>query len=234
MDKNYAKYLISKTKDDYNRIAVKFSNTRANLSNDILHLKQFFKKGDNILDFGCGNGRLSLLFNEKNIQYTGVDFSSKLIEIAQAKYPHNKFILIDGFKLPFPDNYFDAIYCLSVLHHIPSRFYRLELLKEFKRVLKPRGRLILTVWNLINEPNVKWHIIKNAILQLLGLTKLDFRDFFRSFSDEHQAVKRYFHCFSQKELVKLFTQAGFNMIEQKVVYRGTAKKYSNLLVVAKK
>ncbi len=234
MDRNYANYLIQKTKDDYNRIAVKFSNTRTNLSNDIVYLRKFVQPQNKILDFGCGNGRLSGLFTDKSIQYTGVDFSSNLIKIAQKQYPKGRFILINNFKLPFPDNYFDAVYCLSVLHHIPSQPYRLKLLEEFKRILKSRGKLVLTVWNLINEPSVKWQIIKNAIIKIFGLTKLDFKDFFRSFGDGKQTVRRYLHYFTRAELAKLFIQTGFNTIEQKVIYRGKSKKYSNLLIVATK
>ncbi|MCL5795223.1 MAG: class I SAM-dependent methyltransferase [Patescibacteria group bacterium] len=234
MDKKYANYLLSKTKDDYNRIAVKFSNTRANLTDDIIELGQFATTKNRVLDFGCGNGRLSTLFKDKTIQYTGVDFSYKMIEIARKIHPTPNFIVIDSLKLPFADKYFDKIFCLSVLHHIPSRIFRLELLKEFKRVLKPNGMLSLTVWNLMNEPDVKALILKNSILKFLGLTKLDFGDFFRSFSDETQTVRRYVHCFSARELKQLFLDAGFNILEQKTLYRGKLKKFSNLLIVAKK
>jgi len=37
---------------------------------------------------------------------------------------------------------------LAVLHHIPSLEFRLEFLKEAKRVLRLGGLLILTVWDL--------------------------------------------------------------------------------------
>jgi ubiquinone/menaquinone biosynthesis C-methylase UbiE len=234
MDKYYAQYLLNKTKDDYNRIAVKFSNTRQHLSEDISYLGKFSQARDRVLDFGCGNGRLSELFIGKKIQYTGVDFSDEMMNLAKEKYPDDKFVLVDNLKLPFKDASFDIIYCLSALHHIPSQELRQALLGEFRRVLKPGGTLVLTVWNLICEPKVKYIIFKNSLLKIFGLTKLDFGDFFRSFSDEKQAVQRYFHCFAGRELKKIVDRAGFSVIERTTLYRGKSKRFSNLLIIAKK
>lgn len=59
-----------------------------------------------------------------------------------ASEPHKVvFEHADIHKLPYPDNFFDAIYCISVLEH--TRNYQ-EILMEFKRCLKSEGRLILT------------------------------------------------------------------------------------------
>lgn len=47
-------------------------------------------------------------------------------------------------KLPFEDNFADYILCQEIFEHV-NRFDALELLKEIKRVLKPKGQLELTV-----------------------------------------------------------------------------------------
>lgn len=44
----------------------------------------------------------------------------------------------------FPHNYFDRVFCLSVMEHIPVEFWE-QCIKEFERVLKPGGRLIITL-----------------------------------------------------------------------------------------
>lgn len=44
-------------------------------------------------------------------------------------------------KLPYADGHFDTVCCVSVLEHVPDR---LTAIREFQRVLKPQGQLILT------------------------------------------------------------------------------------------
>lgn len=46
--------------------------------------------------------------------------------------------------IEFPDNYFDRVFCLSVMEHIPIESWQ-RCIKEFERVLKAGGRLIITL-----------------------------------------------------------------------------------------
>lgn len=261
MQKDYANFLLKKTKDDYNRIADKFSSTRGYLSEDILILKKYAKPGDKILDLGCGNGRLSELFSDKNIRlthhlggerslhlrgersqcvtsmsmnYTGVDFSKELITIARKKYPSEKFYLADALKLPFLQNRFDAVYCLSVFHHIPSEEFRVKFLKEIRRVLAPNGKVVLTVWNLRSKEEIKLTLFKNFFSRILGLSKLDGGDVFLPFKSEGTTVQRYIHCFTSNELEKLLAKTGFKVDEIKILNRGKKAENANILIVGKK
>ncbi|PJB09259.1 hypothetical protein CO121_00925, partial [bacterium (Candidatus Gribaldobacteria) CG_4_9_14_3_um_filter_36_15] len=161
MKKEYAEQLLKKTKEGYDEIAEEFSTTREEVWEEMSFLfNDYVIPGDKILDLGCGNGRFFELLEDKDIDYIGVDFSQKLIEIARKKYLHPpqvfakqkfgrariKFQKADALNLPFPNNYFDKIYSIAVLHHIPSKQLRLQFLKEARRVLKLNGLLILTVW----------------------------------------------------------------------------------------
>ena len=46
--------------------------------------------------------------------------------------------------IQFPNNYFDRVFCLSTMEHIPVENWN-QCMNEFERVLKPGGRLIITI-----------------------------------------------------------------------------------------
>ncbi len=233
MKKEYAECLLEKTKKDYNRIAITFTRSREFIPEDIKNLGDWTIPGERILDLGCGNGRFYEVLKEKEINYFGIDFSEKLIEIAKQKYPKAKFQVADVLNLPFPNNYFDKIYSISVLHQIPSRELRIRSLKEIKRVLKPRGVLILRVWNIFKRPNFWKLFLKYTILKVIFKSKLDFLDVFIPWrnSEGKIVLERYFHCFSQNRLKNLLKEIGF---EVKEIWSSGIGKRSNIYIMVEK
>lgn len=228
MKKEYAKFLLNKTTDDYNRMAPKFSSTRRVLSNDMLDFINYVKAEDKILDLGCGNGRLVDLFKEIDVLYTGADTSKELLKIAQSKYPKRGFVLTDPLKLPFDSNSFDLVFNLAVLHHLPSIETRLKYLKEIRRVLKKEGKLILSVWNL--EP--KYSKIK-LLAERIKNPRFDFGDLLIPFKDKDQIISnRYLHCFGKEELKKLILKSKFEIIDSYTKQRN--KENENLIFICKK
>jgi len=168
MKKKYAENLLKKTKQDYDKIAQEFSATRWRIWEEAEFLfNDYVMPGEKVLDLGCGNGRFFEFLKDKDIHYIGVDFSEKLIEIAKNKYPKLKFEVANALNLPFPNNYFDKIYSIAVLHHIPSKQFRLQFLQEARRVLKSNGLLILTVWEPKSKKNLNL-FLKHTALKLTG------------------------------------------------------------------
>jgi len=262
MDKEYAKYLLKKTTQDYNLIADEFSRTREKIWEETKFLfDNFVMPGDKVLDLGCGNGRYFEILKEKNIDYYGVDNSEKLIERAKKKFSEAKFQVVDedksssrpfanarvvaedksssrpfanarvvdAFNLPFPSNFFDKIYSIAVFHHIPSKEFRLQFLREAKRVLKPEGLLVLTCWK-FHQLKELFLIFKFTILKLLTLSKLDFGDIFKPWGKK---IKRYYHCFTQKELVKLLKTSGFKVKEKGIIRNKKGNRQNIYLIVEK-
>jgi SAM-dependent methyltransferase len=102
-----------------------------------------------VLDAGCGRGfylkALSYFSFIKKIY--GIDINKKYLEIAKRINNDPRVVIKHGsiYNLPFSDNFFDLIICSEVLEHLKNDGLAL---KELKRVLKPKGRLIITVPNI--------------------------------------------------------------------------------------
>lgn len=100
-------------------------------------LEKEIKKGDNVLDAGCGYGRNSEMI--KSDKYVGVDFSPDFIEMAKELYPKREFMVADIKDLPFKDKEFDVSICVSVKGMIIGNLGNEEwdkMQKELKRVSK--------------------------------------------------------------------------------------------------
>lgn len=90
MEKGDIEKILKETEAGYDLMADKFSETRKFFWHDLEFIKNYINDGDNLLDFGCGNGRLLELLQKKDITYFGVDVSQKLLDIAEKKYARPK------------------------------------------------------------------------------------------------------------------------------------------------
>lgn len=111
----------------------------SNIFYNTLFQDYFEFEGKNVLDFGCGIGSASHLFEPK--YYLGVDCDNRRIEYAKKLYPNHNFMGVQDAQLPIPENSIDCILILSVLHHIPTESL-LNYLKSFQNILKPDGSVI--------------------------------------------------------------------------------------------
>ncbi|MEW5805260.1 MAG: methyltransferase domain-containing protein [Patescibacteria group bacterium] len=233
MNKDYAQFLLGKTKKDYNLISQQFASTRQIVQRDIIELADLVNSGDKVLDSGCGSGRLYQVLKNKNIDYIGTDVSDALIRIARTQHSGARFLIADSLNLPFKPDSFDKVFSVAVLHHIPSKELRLRYLTEAYRVLMPGGLLILRVWNLWQAKKAGWKkILKYTVLKFLGKTRLDWLDIFAPWKNPEGKIvaELYFHCFTKNELKKLTEQAGFKI---KKLWQEKSN-IPNLYLIAKK
>ena len=103
-------------------------------------------RAHNILDFGCGWGRI-IRFFIKDIQSSkiwGCDPEEDMIKICKEQNKYCNFECIKSYPpTSFHDNTFDLIYSYSVFSHL-SEDLHLRILQEIKRILRPGGIYITT------------------------------------------------------------------------------------------
>ncbi len=103
------------------------------------------RRGDRVLDAGCGSGRLIPLICASigpEGSLVELDFAPGMIDLARGKETDGRveFVVGDAHSLPMPDGDFDKVIALALLPHLDDRS---AALKEFRRVLKPGGLLVI-------------------------------------------------------------------------------------------
>ena len=129
--------------------------------------------GSTILDIGCGHGRLAvgLLSTITDINYLGVDVNPDSIawcnrhfrpwpsyqfshlQVRNPRYYPGGKTLGESFQFPVPAASCDIIHLFSVFSHMEEEDMRIYL-RDFPRLLRPHGRVLLTTFVEDNVPPV--------------------------------------------------------------------------------
>jgi SAM-dependent methyltransferase len=99
----------------------------------------------------------------------GVDVSAGVVRAAQARHPGLRSVRADVRALPFPDGDFDLVVSNSTLDHFESLDDVALSLRELRRVLRPGGRLLLTLDNGANPAVALRNALPLGPLRRLGL-----------------------------------------------------------------
>ena len=141
--------------------------------------------GTTILDVGCGSGELLQRLKDKDVY--GVDVGKEFIRYCLSHCGYAKVSKQNAEHLDFSSCSFEDVICSEVIEHLESP---MKALREFHRVLKPNGRLILTTpraclrWSLLEYV---WSRVRREKLEV-----------------NHES-------FSMYRLGRLLRQAGFNV-----------------------
>jgi SAM-dependent methyltransferase len=100
--------------------------------------------GRRILDAGCGADPLFAALRDRGAIVTGIDKSAEMVGLARRRLGDDADLQVAelGSPLPFPDDTFDDVTASLVLHYLEDWG---PALAELRRVLKPGGRLIVSV-----------------------------------------------------------------------------------------
>lgn len=106
-----------------------------------------YVQGNKIIDVGIGTGRGSLPLARRGLQVVGIDSSQAMLDETQRQAGTTPIELLQGDveKLPCPDKCADTVLSLNVMVHFP---HWQNVLSEWKRVLKPEGRIIFDIHSL--------------------------------------------------------------------------------------
>lgn len=234
---------IKLTIDGYNKIAKHWDGTRRHgwsevnqyIDINILKFLKFniecnrvsrvgSKEFVNILDLGCGNGRLIDFLKEKtywnNINYIGIDPSVELINICNNRYTNIEFKINDGMSIPLDDNSADILISLAVLHHIPKE-YQDKWLSEIYRVIKKdkNSKAILTVWIQDEKSYTENKTVHNKISK---------NEMMMGFA-QYENI-RYVYLFTEDELINLLIKNKFKVLEKHIDKRPNSE-HKNLILI---
>jgi SAM-dependent methyltransferase len=100
--------------------------------------------GMRVLDVACGPGHIAAGAAAKGAKAVGIDAAEGMVAVARARYADIGFRQGDAERLPFGDASFDAVVAGFVVNHLPRPE---RALAEFVRVVRPGGRVAVTVWD---------------------------------------------------------------------------------------
>lgn len=131
-----------------------------------------FKSGQSVLDVCCGTGvaaRLVAAVVGSHGSVIGVDIDDGMLSVARRSVVRNDAAKIewrqaDASKLPFENGSFDAVLCFEGLQFFSDRA---KALAEFRRVLKPQGRLAGTLWGALQE-NVPYQALAEGLARFVS------------------------------------------------------------------
>ena len=121
------------------------------------------------IDVGCGTGMLAARLAEAGYDMVGIDPSNGMLDVLRERAPAVEAVQADGTAIPFPNDSFDLVLSVAVMHHIADAGAVRGTLAEMMRVARPGGRIL--VWD-HNPRNPYWKILMARVPQDTGEERL--------------------------------------------------------------
>lgn len=136
------------------------------------------RPGQKVLDAGSGWSVLKFALAKRCapgpvvcLEYDPEFMAKAQPAIEQNALPNVVQVQGDVRRIPYPDNWFERVVCVSVVEHMPTQ--HLDAVKELVRVTKPGGRLLLTLDVRLNDARDvgDFHLDQDGVLEILGWLK---------------------------------------------------------------
>jgi ubiquinone/menaquinone biosynthesis C-methylase UbiE len=132
--------------NQYNDLAHNYADMKYKGNRQLKDLDIFLKllkPKSKILDLGCGAGQDARYLAEAGMEVLGLDISKEMVEEAKKRNPTISFNVGDFLSFSLMDDEFDAVWCSTVFHHIPSDQDEV-FIKKIQRVLRSGGLLYIS------------------------------------------------------------------------------------------
>ena len=160
----------------WDKIFKKNGKVFTKIHEDLPRIAKIFKeqKVKRVLDLGSGSGRHLVYLAKHGFASYGFDISEEGIEITKEWLKAEGLaadLKVGSFydKLPYPDNFFDAVISTSAIHHAKITSIR-KAIYEIERVLRPNGLIFLVVRR---RRFRNW--TKNRVVEKYGKQKVNYR-----------------------------------------------------------
>jgi len=178
----------------FDSIANHFDKTRNRPWKEV---EKFLEKtSGKTIDIGCGNGRHSEVAVKLNHEIVCLDASLKLLRIAKGKLKNKTEYVRSGIKnMPFKSESFDNVLYIAAIHHLKNG--RIKSLKETRRILRSKGKMIVSSWARENE---RWDIPEEKQDVIVPWTR-----------EDGKKIERFYHLYRLEELKNDVENAGFKL-----------------------
>jgi len=186
-------------RDVYDKIAPQFNGKRMNKWSWISDFIDSLQEQSVIYDIGCGGGR-NMLY--KKHFFIGVDNSKSFIDICRSKSLN--VILSDMTCTGLASDSANAILSIASFHHLSSEERRLEGLAEMRRLIRPGGKILLSIWSIRQQKKSK--------------RKFTYGNNIVEWNNSGVIYKRFYYIFSIDEFTKLCDKVGLCILEHNWIY----------------
>ena len=184
------------------------------------HIKQWaefeYHPGEEVLEIGVGIGTDLVEYAKGGAVVSGVDLGKDQVMLTKLnldlhKLPYKEIKEGNIENLPFPDNSFDVVLCIGVVHHTPDSQKAID---EIYRVLKPDGQAMILVYAR------GWkHYIKRCLIHGLLLGKwmkygFDWKKVYSEVSEVHGSAPKT-DIYTRCQVKKMFAKFGDVEIRKK-------------------
>ncbi len=202
------------------------------------------KKGEKLLDLGCGSGEHTRLLAKKGLKCVGIEIASSLVKFAKGKAKEEgvevKYLNRDMRKIDYKEE-FEYCIMISGTFGYFSDYGNFNLLQKIRKALSPKGKVLLDIKNAQypRKGGRSWMYINNGYL-LSGNGEIIFIDQSGNVNILAKHVKREsIRLYTIPAMKKILHKAGLKFLNAYCGYKIPPKKYTpsykhNIIITAQK